>query len=126
MPERITVVTSFRPRDPRLLDDSSAMNIRKQSRLPELHYQWTRYRLKLLSERFRLEQEELEKRYKDAIVRNDQGLKGACNETVVDVKALTDWMESQMRYMKKTLYEMRPVTADDWIIKNTLDDGLVM
>ncbi|KAF2100569.1 hypothetical protein NA57DRAFT_54648 [Rhizodiscina lignyota] len=49
MPERITVVTAFRPKDPRLFDDSSHMNVRKQSRLPELFYQWTQYRLKLLT-----------------------------------------------------------------------------
>lgn len=126
MPERITVVTAFRPKDPRLFDDSTHMNVRKQSRLPELYYQWTQYRLKLLSERFRLEQEELERRYQDAVLKNDQGMRGALNEGVVDVDELTKWMESQMRYMKKTVYEMRPVVDDDWIIKNTLDDGLVM
>jgi hypothetical protein len=102
------------------------MNVRKQSRLPEMQHQWTSYRLKLLSERFRMQQEELENRYQEAVKRTDPEAKiGACDEVVVDVEKLTKWMESQMRYMKKTLYEMRPITDDDWIIKNTLDDGLV-
>lgn len=119
MPERITLVTSFRPRSPLLVDDSSLMNVRTKSLLPELYYQWVQYRLRLLSERFKHEADTLEQRYKDAVLSDDpEGRLGYCRKETVDVEALTRWMEDQMRYMRQTLFEMRPVTADDNINKN--------
>lgn len=122
MPERITIVTSFRPRSPRLLDSSSNMNIRNKSRLPELYYQWTSYRLRLLSERFRLEADDLDAAYQSVIDATEQGKRGDCKVDVVDVQKLTGWMDDQIRYMKQTLYEMRPVTAEDAVIKNEIPD----
>ncbi|OAP64270.1 hypothetical protein AYL99_00242 [Fonsecaea erecta] len=122
MPERITIVASFRPRDPVLLDDSSLMNVRNKSRLPEMYYQWTSYRLHLLAERFRLEAEKLDAVYRKAIENTDQGKAGACNIDVVDVENLEKWMEKQMRYMRRTMSEMRPVTEDDNITKNEIEE----
>lgn len=121
MPERITIVTSFRPRSPLLVDDSSNMNIRTKSLLPELYYQWTAYRLRLLSERFQHEADALRRRYEDVVRKNDpEGKPGYCPEETVNVEELTRWMEDQMRYMRQTLFEMRPVTADDNVPKNFL------
>lgn len=62
-----------------LLDDSSGMAIRGQSRLPEMFYQSTKYLLKPLSERFRLAQESLERRHEDVVARNSLNT-GAANE----------------------------------------------
>ncbi|KAK3061300.1 hypothetical protein LTS18_006580 [Coniosporium uncinatum] len=114
MPERVTIVTSFRPRDPLLTDSSTCMNVRPVSLLPEMYYQWTTYRLKLLSERFKHEAKLLDQKYAEAVARMDSaGRPGHCSEAVVDLEQLTKWMDNQMRYMKQTMYEMRPVTAED-------------
>ncbi|KAK0117837.1 hypothetical protein ONS95_012159 [Cadophora gregata] len=119
MPERITIVTSFRPRDPVLQDSSSNMNVRNKSLLPELNYQWTTYRLELLSERFRALASDMTKDYQSKIKDTDcEGKAGACKVETVNVEKLSRWMESQISYMEKTLYEMRPVTVDDWVSKN--------
>lgn len=119
MPERITLVTSFRPRSPLLVDDSSLMNVRTKSLLPELYYQWVQYRLRLLSERFTHEADVLEGKYNDAVKLDDpDGRSGYCRTETVDIEELTRWMDDQMRYMRQTLFEMRPVTADDNINKN--------
>lgn len=120
MPERITIVCSFRPRSASLLDDSSNMNVRTKSRLSELYYQWTSYRLQLLSERFRLEAETLDAKYRAAVEETDSGAPGDCKKDVVDVGKLEAWMDAQMRYMKQTLYEMRDVTPEDNISKNEI------
>jgi hypothetical protein len=97
------------------------MNIRTKSLLPELYYQWTGYRLRLLSERFKYEADALQKRYEDAVRENDpEGKPGYCRAETVNVEELTGWMEDQMRYMRQTLFEMRPVTADDNVPKNFL------
>ncbi|KAJ9299615.1 hypothetical protein DTO271G3_2499 [Paecilomyces variotii] len=124
MPERITMVTSFRPRSPLLLDDSTCMNVRNKSCLSEMYYQWTEYRLRLLSERFQHEADQLRTRYMDAVRRTDpEGLPGHCLEETVDLQYMKTWMEEQMRYMRQTLFEMRPVTAEDNVIKDTLERG---
>ncbi|KIW84889.1 hypothetical protein Z517_00277 [Fonsecaea pedrosoi CBS 271.37] len=122
MPERITIVASFRPRDPVLLDDSSLMNVRNKSRLSEMYYQWTSYRLHLLADRFRFEAEKLDAAYRGAIEETDQGRPGDCKKNVVDVEKLESWMEKQMRYMRRTMFEMRPITADDNITKNEIEE----
>ncbi|KIX94727.1 uncharacterized protein Z520_09417 [Fonsecaea multimorphosa CBS 102226] len=122
MPERITIVASFRPRYSVLLDDSSLMNVRNKSRLSEMYYQWTSYRLHLLAERFRLEAEKLDAAYRKAVEDTDQGRPGDCKVDVVDVENLEKWMEKQMRYMRRTMFEMRPVTEDDNITKNEIEE----
>ncbi|OAG35480.1 hypothetical protein AYO21_10361 [Fonsecaea monophora] len=122
MPERITIVASFRPRDPVLLDDSSLMNVRNKSQLSEMYYQWTSYRLHLLANRFRFEAEKLDAAYQEAIEETDQGRPGDCKKNVVDVEKLESWMEKQMRYMRRTMFEMRPITADDNITKNEIEE----
>jgi hypothetical protein len=122
MPERITIVTSFRPRSALLLDDSSNMNIRTKSQLSELYYQWTLYRLRLLSERFKHESDDLQARYEEVAKKADKdGLLGYCRVETVDVRRMTSWMEEQMRYMRQTLFEMRPVTEEDSVPKNRLE-----
>ncbi|KAK2762979.1 hypothetical protein CKAH01_16010 [Colletotrichum kahawae] len=49
--ERITMITSFRPRDPRVKDDSVLTSIRPISELSELYYQWAKYRAEVVRAR---------------------------------------------------------------------------
>ncbi|KAI9739548.1 MAG: hypothetical protein M1834_006264 [Cirrosporium novae-zelandiae] len=51
--ERITMVTSFRPRSPSLPDDTVLTTVRPISDLSELYYQFSEYRLEILEERIR-------------------------------------------------------------------------
>ncbi|GJC80490.1 hypothetical protein ColLi_03328 [Colletotrichum liriopes] len=51
--ERITMITSFRPRDPCKKDDSVLTSIRPISEHSELYYQWIRYRFEVLQERLK-------------------------------------------------------------------------
>ena len=51
--ERITMVTSFRPRCPDLRDDTVLTTVRCISYLPELYFQFSEYRLEILEERIR-------------------------------------------------------------------------
>jgi len=88
-----------------------------------MYYQWTTYRLKLLSERFQHEAELLDRKYGEAVERSDSaGRPGHCSEAIVDLEKLTKWMDDQMRYMKQTVYEMRPVTAKDYAPKNEITE----
>ncbi|KAG0650767.1 hypothetical protein D0Z07_2827 [Hyphodiscus hymeniophilus] len=121
MKERITIVTSFRPRDPRLYDDSSNMNVRGVSTLNELYYQWTSYRLRLLSERFAIEAQKLDKKYEDNVAKTDsEGRVGLCRAETVDVNAVRKLMAEQVRYMERTVFEMRPVEDGDHFAKNAI------
>ena len=51
--ERITMVTSFRPRSPYLRDDTVLTTVRPVSNLSELYFQFSEYRLEILEERIR-------------------------------------------------------------------------
>lgn len=51
--ERITMVTSFRPRCAKVRDDSVLKTIRSVSNLSELYYDFSEYRLEILEERVR-------------------------------------------------------------------------
>lgn len=53
--ERISMVTSFRPRDPMMRDETVLTGVRAISTLPELYLQYTQYRLEVLEERLRLQ-----------------------------------------------------------------------
>ncbi|KAA8898758.1 hypothetical protein FN846DRAFT_200119 [Sphaerosporella brunnea] len=49
--ERITMVTSFRPKDPMITDDSHLVTVRPISDLNEMYNQWTDYRVEIAQER---------------------------------------------------------------------------
>lgn len=110
MPERVTIVTSFRPRDPSLVDDMTNMNIRNKSHLSELYYQWTTYRLDVLAERAQIAANALHERYEDNVRRSDpEGKKGLCRVETVEYAEVEKWVNEQMEYMRQTLHEMRPL-----------------
>ncbi|WAO94395.1 Hypothetical protein NCS54_01197700 [Fusarium falciforme] len=106
MPERITIVTSFRPKNPVLLDESTNGDIRNKSLLPELYYQWTTYRLHVLSERARIAAELLKEKYEKTIGNEKPG---HCSSEVVNLQKVTEWANEQMAYIEHTLYAMRPL-----------------
>ena len=54
--ERITMVTSFRPKDPLVKDDSVLQTVRAVSNLSELYGGYAEYRLEMLEERIRRQQ----------------------------------------------------------------------
>ncbi|KZF25150.1 hypothetical protein L228DRAFT_227093 [Xylona heveae TC161] len=112
MPERITIVTSFRPKDPMLLDETTNANVRNKSQLSELYYQWTTYRLEVLAERARLTLASLQERYRENVKKADaQGEEGFCRMETINVPEMEKWANEQMKYLQQTLYEMRPLTA---------------
>ena len=51
--ERISMVTSFRPKNPFVRDEIVLTGVRAISTLPELYGQYTQYRLEVLEERIR-------------------------------------------------------------------------
>lgn len=57
--ERITSVTSFRPRSALLKDDSVLTTVRPISNLSELYYDFAEYRLEALEERLREERKKI-------------------------------------------------------------------
>lgn len=60
--ERITMVTSFRPRSPFLKDDSVLRTVRCCSDLSELYYEFSEYRLEIIEERVRAKLKEIRDR----------------------------------------------------------------
>ncbi|KAL1863772.1 hypothetical protein Plec18170_000611 [Paecilomyces lecythidis] len=51
--ERISMITSFRPKSPLLKDESVLTGVRGISNVPELYSQYTQYRLEILEERIK-------------------------------------------------------------------------
>lgn len=60
--ERITMVTSFRPRSSILPDDTVLTTVRPVSDLSELYFQFSEYRLEMLEERIRGQLKEMRER----------------------------------------------------------------
>jgi hypothetical protein len=89
--ERVTMVTSFRPRDPTLKDVSNLGNVKKSSSWDQLFKQWSVYRLGVVEKRARLLREKIE-----------QG-----NLSGVEIsKMMAQWNEEQFAYMNHTAVEM--------------------
>ncbi|KAI1310476.1 hypothetical protein F5Y03DRAFT_392412 [Xylaria venustula] len=57
--ERITMVTSFRPRDPLQKDDTVLTTVRPISNINDLYNQFAEYRLQMLEERIRIQLKEI-------------------------------------------------------------------
>lgn len=85
--ERITLVTSLRPRSPFLPDDSDLHTVRGISDPAELHYQYARYRLEILQARVADQRERL----RNAHERGKE----------IDVRALKDWMKEQVCFLSR-------------------------
>lgn len=48
--------------------------------------------------------------------------KGSLEQQVVDVEKMTRWVDEQLRYLKQTVWEMRPVEDDDNWPKDRIDE----
>ncbi|KAK7423314.1 hypothetical protein QQX98_001104 [Neonectria punicea] len=59
--ERISMVTSFRPKDPLIRDEIVLTGVRAISDLSQLYYQYAQYRLEVLEERVRAQSKKLRK-----------------------------------------------------------------
>lgn len=110
MPERITIVTSFRPRDPTLVDETTNANVRDESHLSELFYQWSTYRLDIIATRASILAEALRKKYEENVKRTDNEAKpGMCRVETVNFEEMKMWAEEQIKYLQQTVHEMRPL-----------------
>jgi hypothetical protein len=90
--ERITSVTSFRPRSPFLPDDTVLTTVRPVSDLSELYYDFVEYRLEIVEERVRAKLKQL----KDA---RRAGKK-------CDTLAFKKFLKEQERFISHTNEEM--------------------
>jgi hypothetical protein len=89
--ERISMVTSFRPRDPNVRDVSNLTNVKRSSKWDELFKQWSSYRLDVMS-----------KRAADFKVKLD-----AKDMTASEIRdAVTAWKNEQIEYLNHTADEM--------------------
>ena len=87
--ERITMVTSFRPRNAGMWDGSNLGNVKKVSDHDRLYEQWTRYRVEVLGKRA------------DAFKQSLVGL----NADQIYV-ATKEWADEQIEYLNTTVREM--------------------
>lgn len=113
MPERITVVTSFRPKDSLLRDENSMLNVRTESQLPEMFYQWTKYRLASLVERTQDKLATLDRRYVDNVKAEGRGGPGMCRLDTVSYEEMKQWVDEQVQFLQQTLHEIRPIDEND-------------
>jgi len=113
MPERVTIVTSFRPKNPTLPDETTNANVRNKSQLTELYYQWTVYRLDVIEQRVHIAKEALKKRYEENVKSSDpQGKAGLCRLDTVNVAEVERWAKDMIQYIQETLHEMRPLDSN--------------
>jgi hypothetical protein len=87
--ERITAVTSFRPKNPAAFDLSNLGNVKKVSDHDQLFRQWTSYRLEVMAKR--------SEAFKESLV-------GLNAEQIH--KATKEWADDQIEYLKTTVREM--------------------
>jgi hypothetical protein len=64
-----------------------------------LHYEWTTYRLELLSDRFRLHAQEMRRKFAERV----EPEKSQWVEPIVDVDGFGNWMVEQIDYLKVIL-----------------------
>ena len=84
--ERITMVTSYKPKDCRVRDNSVLTTVRSVSKLAELYEQWFKYRSDVLRKRC-----------------EERPNKGGSDAEVVEMKR---WCQEQILWLKRTMEEM--------------------
>ena len=89
--ERITMVTSFRPKDPHMLDLSNLGNVKAVSDLSQLYSQWSIYRVGVLERRCQVLSEKL----RESRLSPDE-----------IEKLVGDWSREQIKYIEKTAREL--------------------
>ena len=104
--ERITMVTSFRPKSHTVKDDTVLTTVRPISNLSELYYQFSEYRLEILEERIR---EKLK------VLRETQ--RSGRKMNTKDLKAFLREQELFLAHMNKEIVDEALVT------KGSIDDS---
>lgn len=102
----LAVVTSFRPKNPLLRDDTVLTTVRPISDLAELYAQFSEYRLEILEERIRAELKEI--RESRAAGRG------------VSTKKLKMFLAEQQKFLEHMNGEM---VDDDQVIAGVVDDS---
>ena len=96
--ERITLVTSLRPRDPLVKDESVLTGVRGISELGELYHQYTDYRLEILEERIRAKRK--------AEARRELA------KRPFDITDIREFLTEQKEFIESMLEEIYEVTDD--------------
>ncbi|KAI1105471.1 hypothetical protein F4804DRAFT_129558 [Jackrogersella minutella] len=104
--ERITMVTSFRPRYSKVRDDTVLTTVRPISNLSELYNQFSEYRLEILEERIRQQLKELREA-------NGAGRK-------VATRKLKQFFEEQEKFLAHMNHEM---VDDEEVVLGSIDDS---
>lgn len=104
--ERITMVTSFRPRSSILPDDTVLTTVRPVSDLSELYFQFSEYRLEMLEERIRSYLKEMRDRKRARRPFNTP-----------DLKRFVAEQEKFLAHMNKEIVD------DDKVTKGIIDDS---
>ncbi|KAL7629509.1 hypothetical protein AAE478_001030 [Parahypoxylon ruwenzoriense] len=104
--ERISMVTSFRPRCPTVRDDTVLTTVRPISNLAELYNQFSEYRLEILEERVRQQLKELREA-------NSAGRK-------VSTRKLKAFFAEQEKFLAHMNREM---VDDEHVIRGSIDDS---
>ena len=78
--ERITMITSFRARDPFIPDESNLGNIRPISNHSELYFQWTQYRIDVLQKRLDGMKKVMEEKYREGKTTDKERIKAFLQE----------------------------------------------
>lgn len=90
--ERITMITSFRPKSAFAKDETILVGMRPISHLPELYMQYSEYRLEILEERIRDQLQKVRER-KRALLE-------------FDTKGMKEFLREQREYIDTTIGEM--------------------
>ncbi|RSL62900.1 hypothetical protein CEP54_005538 [Fusarium duplospermum] len=96
--ERITMVTSLRPKSPFIRDESVLTGVRGISNLDELYHQYTEYRLEILEERLRAKSKEERKL--------------ALAKKKYDIPAMRHFLQEQRAFIDSMLTEIVEVEDD--------------
>lgn len=106
--ERITSVTSFRPRSPYLKDDTVLTTVRPISELPKLYYEFGEYRLAMLEERLRTQLR---------VMRDNNGA-----GKKLDTKSFKKFLDEQQRFLERTNEE---IVEEEKVKKGYVDEVLI-
>lgn len=104
------MVTSFRPRDPTVRDDTVLTTVRATSNLSQLYFQFSEYRLEILQERIRLQ--------------SDKMRETMLTEKKFNTAALKGFLKEQENFL---VHMNKEIVADDQVTQGCVDDtGLFM
>ena len=104
--ERITMVTSFRPRSPALRDDTVLTTVRAVSNLSELYFQFSEYRLDILEERIRNQLKQLRETRR--------------GPRKWDTKSVKNFLKEQEIFLAQT---NREIVEEEQVLEGVIDDS---